>query len=287
VKHLSFLLLIFLAACSSTKGRAPVYDGTSNKKLPANHVGTKAAKTKIIGKDTYIVRAGDTMYSIAWRAGVDVNALIKRNNLKKPYIIHTGQILQLTVKNKKTRSKSQNAKKGKIIGCSGQNCGENGQLKVVIKSSKEYPDKKVAEKIVKSKKVQAKKQPDSTKVSKWIWPSKGKLVKTFANSAQGMKGISIANRRGTSVYAAAAGKVVYSGSGLRGYGNLIIIRHNYDYLSAYAHNEKLMIKENEQVTAGQKIATMGDSGTDTVRLHFDIRYRGKSVDPLRYLPKRY
>jgi len=264
-----------------------VFDGTSNKKLPVNLLNTKSTTAKITGKDTYTVRAGDTMYSIAWRAGLDVNTLIKRNHLKKPYIIHTGQVLQLTVKNKKTRDTSQNSKKEKIIPCSVQSCKEKGQLNVVIKSQKAYSAKKSAEKIVKAKQVETKKKPDSTKISQWVWPSKGQLVKTFTNSAQGMKGISIANQRGTPVYAAAAGKVVYSGSGLRGYGKLIIIRHNYDYLSAYAHNETLMIKENQQVKAGQQIATMGNSGTDAVRLHFDIRYRGKSVDPLRYLPKRY
>ena len=101
-----------------------------------------------------------------------------------------------------------------------------------------------------------------------------------------MQGISIVNKRGTTVRAAASGKVVYAGSGVRGYGNLIIIKHNHDYLSAYAHNETLLVRENEQIKEGQKIALMGDSGSDHVNLHFEIRYRGKSVDPLRYLPKR-
>ena len=164
------------------------------------------------------------------------------------------------------------------VGCLSQSCTKKNQSKVIIKSSKEYPAKVIVKNVDKEK---------QAKVVGWKWPSKGRLTKTFAKSTQGMKGISISNTRGTRVYAAASGKVVYSGNGLRGYGNLIIIRHNYNYLSAYAHNEKLMIKENEQVKVGQQIATMGDSGTDSVRLHFDIRYQGKSVDPLRYLPKRH
>ena len=285
MKKLPLLLLFFIiTACSSTVTRAPVYDGTSNKVISSGEYGANVARTKIVGHDSYIVRAGDTMYSIAWRAGIDVKVLIKRNNLKKPYTIHTGQVLKLYQSNQKTKSTSQNTKKSGLIGCKGQSCKKNKDSKVVLKSSKEYPLKSNGKKIVK-KSVQIQSKADK-KVVVWKWPSKGKLTKTFANSAQGMKGISISNTRGTSVYAAASGKVVYSGSGLRGYGNLIIIRHNYDYLSAYAHNEKLMIKENEQVKVGQKIATMGDSGIDTVRLHFDIRYRGKSVDPLHYLPKR-
>lgn len=101
-----------------------------------------------------------------------------------------------------------------------------------------------------------------------------------------MKGISLTNQRGTAIYASAPGIVVYAGSALRGYGNLIIIKHNNNYLSAYAHNEKLLVKENEKISEGQKIATMGDSGTENVHLHFEIRYRGKAVDPERYLPKR-
>ncbi len=112
------------------------------------------------------------------------------------------------------------------------------------------------------------------------------MSKSFSASQAGMKGISISNQRGTAIYATTSGQVVYAGSGLRGYGNLIIIKHNYDYLSAYAHNEKLLVGENEQIKAGQKIALMGDSGSDSVHLHFEIRYRGKSVDPLRYLTKR-
>ena len=277
MKVLLLLSLFFLASCSSTEGRAPVYDAISNKSTSNGRIGTYIPRTKIVGQDTYTVRAGDTMYSIAWRAGIDVNTLIKRNNIKKPYTIHTGQILQLNQNNKNTASNTLNTKNASSVDCSSQSCTKKNKSKVVIKSSKEYPVKVIAKSADKDK---------QTKVVGWKWPSKGRLTKTFAKSAQGMKGISISNTRGTPVYAAASGKVVYSGNGLRGYGNLIIIRHNYNYLSAYAHNEKLMIKENEQVKIGQKIATMGDSGTDSVRLHFDIRYQGKSVDPLRYLPKQ-
>jgi len=281
-------MLLLLAACSSHDGRAPVYDAKSNVNVTTPKVGSYIANKKLAGKNTYEVHSGDTMYSIAWRAGIDVNVLIKRNNLKRPYTIHTGQILKLKESTIKTESYSQKKQKISPVSCTDQSCRKNSQRKVVKKIAKEYSSAAVNsnEKLVK-KKVVIRKVNTPKKVENWRWPSKGKLTKTFARSTQGMKGISISNVRGTPVYAAASGKVVYAGSGLRGYGNLIIIKHSNNYLSAYAHNEKLLIKENSQVKIGQKIALMGDSGTDNVRLHFDIRYQGKSVDPLRYLPKKY
>ena len=235
--------------------------------------------------------------------GIEVHTLAKINNLKYPYTIYKDQNLNLTkiketkrysqqkakVKNK---SSSQKLDKNKTVDCLNQKCINKVNNKVVLENAKGYSaakgNKNVAQKIAKTAKVAqaVKAKPFSKKISDWSWPAKGKIIKTFSSSQVGMKGISIANRRGTAVYATAAGKVVYAGSGLQGYGNLIIIKHNYDYLSAYAHNDKLLVHENEQIKAGQKIATMGDSGTDNVHLHFEIRYRGKSVDPLRYLTKR-
>jgi len=110
------------------------------------------------------------------------------------------------------------------------------------------------------------------------------LIKSFSAGDQGNKGIDIAGQRGQSILSTARGTVVYSGNALRGYGNLVIIKHNDNYLSAYAHNDRLLVHEGQSVKAGQKIATMGSSGTSSVRLHFEIRYQGKSVNPKRYLP---
>lgn len=130
----------------------------------------------------------------------------------------------------------------------------------------------------------SKPKPQNDKVDKWLWPTKGRVVKNFSAGDQGNKGIDIAGQRGQSITSTAAGTVVYSGNALRGYGNLIIVKHNEHYLSAYAHNDRLLVKEGQSVKAGQKIATMGSSGTNSVRLHFEIRYQGKSVNPKRYLP---
>ena len=120
----------------------------------------------------------------------------------------------------------------------------------------------------------------------WQWPTSGNIIQGFSNTDGGNKGIDISGSRGQAVKAAASGRVVYAGNALRGYGNLIIIKHNDDFLSAYAHNDKILVTDQQEVKAGQEIAKMGSSGTNTVKLHFEIRYKGKSVDPVRYLPRR-
>lgn len=117
----------------------------------------------------------------------------------------------------------------------------------------------------------------------WIWPTNGKVIAGFSESAN-LKGIDIAGRAGQPVVASAAGKVVYVGSGLRGYGKLVIVKHNGTFLSAYAHNREILVKEGQQVAKGQKIAEMGDSDSDQVKLHFEIRRLGKPVDPAKFLP---
>jgi lipoprotein YgeR len=117
-----------------------------------------------------------------------------------------------------------------------------------------------------------------------IWPAQGSVIRGF--DGKNSKGIDIAGASGTQIVAAAPGTVVYAGNGLRGYGNLLIVKHNADYLSAYAHNRALLVKEGQSVTQGQAIAEMGDTDTNRVMLHFELRYKGSSIDPSRYLPAR-
>ena len=117
----------------------------------------------------------------------------------------------------------------------------------------------------------------------WVWPAKGKLVAQFSESAS-LKGIDIAGNAGDAVVASAPGKVVYAGNGLRGYGKLVIVKHNATYLTAYAHNADILVKEGQSVARGQKIAEMGSTDADRVKLHFEIRRLGKPMDPLRFLP---
>ncbi len=162
--------------------------------------------------------------------------------------------------------------------------------KVVKKDQNKKIDQSKTKEYVGSNKQQnvnktvSKPKPQNDKVDKWLWPTKGRVIKNFSAGDQGNKGIDIAGQRGQAISSTAAGTVVYSGNALRGYGNLIIVKHNEHYLSAYAHNDQLLVKEGQSVKAGQKIATMGSSGTSSVRLHFEIRYQGKSVNPNRYLP---
>jgi lipoprotein NlpD len=118
----------------------------------------------------------------------------------------------------------------------------------------------------------------------WIWPAQGTLIAGFDEAKN--KGLDISGKSGDAVLAAADGRVVYAGAGLRGYGNLIILKHNNTYLTAYAHNQTLLVKEDQSVQKGQKIAEMGSSDADRVKLHFEIRRQGKPVDPARYLPPR-
>ncbi|KXF80204.1 peptidoglycan DD-metalloendopeptidase family protein [Enterovibrio coralii] len=158
------------------------------------------------------------------------------------------------------------------------------QKKVEPKKPKEYSQPVTKSKPTADK--SANKTAASNKAISWQWPSSGRVVSGFSSSEMGNKGIDIAGKRGQSINASADGKVVYAGNALRGYGNLIIIKHNDDYLSAYAHNDRIFVSERQSVKKGQKIASMGSSGTNAVRLHFEIRYKGKSVNPLRYLPKR-
>ena len=288
-----FLFICFssLFACSSSGGRAPVSDlFSSNTKSNKTTVYSTPTPDIKKGQKHYTVQKGDTLYSIGWKSGVDVSELIKQNNLKSPFIIKIGQVLKLSAdtvqvsKKKKSKSDlaSQNNNKNSNSACIAQNCQKNTTKTIAPEKTKAYPAKQADKKST----VTEEKTTNSQKISSWLWPSKGKLTKKFSSSPTGLQGISIVNERGSSIHAAAAGQVVYAGSGLRGYGNLIIIKHNFDYLSAYAHNEKLLVRENETIKKGQKIATMGDSGTGYVHLHFEIRYRGKSVDPLRYLPKK-
>jgi lipoprotein NlpD len=193
------------------------------------------------------IKPGESLYEIAWRYNRDFVDLAKINNLKSPYRIQAGSYVRLS---------------------------SNSPLpKTPPVAKKMTPTvNPIPEPIL------------STKVS-WEWPSSGKIIQNFS-SEKGQKGIDIAGKSGQPVLAAAPGVVVYSGSGLRGYGQLIILKHNDEFLSAYAHNRHLSVKEGDWVKALQQIAEMGQTDTESVRLHFEIRRKGDPVNPLQYLPKR-
>ncbi|MGF1720123.1 peptidoglycan DD-metalloendopeptidase family protein [Vibrio kyushuensis] len=244
----------------------------------------------------YEVKKGDTLYFISYVTDKDVKEIIRNNNLSPPYTIHPGQKLNLWRKNYVAPAFGGTGV-GAVAATSTEKTSKNSKpantsakTKVVQKDPPKKVDQSKSKEYVKStsqqnvNNVTTKTKPKNDKVSSWIWPTKGRIIKKFSAGEQGNKGIDIAGQRGQSVVSTAGGTVVYSGNALRGYGNLVIVKHNDNYLSAYAHNDRLLVQEGQSVKAGQKIATMGSSGTSSVRLHFEIRYQGKSVNPNRYLP---
>ena len=213
----------------------------------------------------YKVQEGDTLYSIGWRYGQDANKIAEWNQLKTPYVIHQGQILRVAPPPGSPDTPLFKPLKPEVSTAAGRGRGPE-QERVAVSS------------------------PQKPKVTSgpisWGWPSSGKLISTFSVKKIDRKGINIVGKKGQPIRAAAQGKVVYSGSGLSSYGNLLIIKHNEHYLSAYAHNDKLLVKEGASVIKGQQVATMGATGSDKVMLHFEVRYKGKPVDPQQHLPKR-
>ena len=227
------------------------------------------------GSHTYhVVRSGDTLYSIGWAYGYDYKQIADWNDIDEPYSIHDGQIIRFS---KTEAAKKTNQKR------------KNEKVSIVSLPEKSRNTRNTKNNQINSRKLSASNKKRSIKNISWKWPTTSKnVVQYFSPYAQGdgvNKGLDIAGRRGSSIKAAAAGKVVYSGSGLIGYGRLIIIKHNDFFLSAYAHNKEILVKEGEQIKLGQKIATMGSSGTNRVILHFEIRRNGKPVNPLKFLPE--
>ena len=260
--------------------------------------------------NTYTVRKGDTMFLIAYISGLDVKELAALNNMKEPYNLSVGQTLK--VSNGRTQSVTQPAVAPQpqapvqqpvsseptvtyTPGANGTQYGSDGTITGPVKATAGgLPPVNTAPV---NQPVQVQNQPvasqpipqDNAPVAStlaWRWPTSGNVVQGFSSSDGGNKGIDIGGSRGQAVNAAAGGRVVYAGNALRGYGNLIIIKHNDDFLSAYAHNDSILVKDQQEVKAGQQIAKMGNTGTNDVKLHFEIRYKGKSVDPTRYLPRR-
>ena len=210
----------------------------------------------------YIVKQNDSLYSIAWAFGLDFQQLAHWNRIAKPYVIRPGQRLRL-----------RPAPAVRAVAT------QPGPATGNTAAATAAPPK-----------AQPKGPPapatggDSAAIS-WIWPAEGKLVGTYS-APKNVHGIQIAGRSGTAINATGAGEVVYVGEALLGYGKLIIVRHNPIFLSAYAHNQSILVAEGEHVRAGQQIATMGSSGANRTMLHFEIRKHGKPVDPLTYLVRQ-
>lgn len=219
-----------------------------------------------VTQGVHTVRKGDTLFAIAWRYHRDYKDLARVNGIKWPYRIYPGQKIRLSIP---TKTVTKTNKKQTSIPASSQ----------VQRYKKAANDAKAIQEKVAN-------QRDKRVDIAWSWPARGSVLNHFSSRGKVNKGISIAGKRGDPVFAAASGKVVYSGDGFVGYRNLIVIRHSKTFLSAYAHNNRLLVKEGQQVKAGEKIAEIGSTGATRDQLYFEIRSNGKPVDPMRYLPKR-
>jgi len=266
----------FLYACSSGNSRAPI------------STRTQPPPTKVV---EYIVAPGDTLYSIAWRYGLDYKGLAKVNRINSTYGIFPGQIIrledkpQITSRRKSSVSKARPVPKQVVTHPSVRKAPEDNSLKPPIEEGTKpiRPEKKPSPTVTNVSTLSAKGKID------WRWPAKGKVITNFYTNKGLKKGIDIDGKKGESVLAASSGKVVYAGGGLRAYGKLVIIKHSETYLSAYAHNHRLRVKEGDIVKSGQRIAEIGSSGVGVKgkpRLHFQIRQNGKPINPLPLLPKR-
>lgn len=244
---------------------------SSVKSTVTTNISNKADATSTTDKitgDFYTVKAGDSLMSISRKSGVSYSNLIKINHLQKPYGIYTGQRIYL--KSNSSSESLADRTPQKVVPVAGGNTQTTTASSTAVPASVASAPTKVVS--GKSRAVSG--------VS-WMWPARGTVIRNFSSTN---KGIDIAGSRGQNVNAAASGQVVYSGNALRGYGNLIIINHDNEYLSAYAHNDMLLVKEGQRVKKGQVIAKMGSTDASRVMLHFEIRYRGNSVNPRKYLP---
>ncbi len=320
------VLAVGLAACSASRP-APVEDRgrppAAAKPAPAAPPAAAPAATA----DTYVVKRGDTLYSIALDNGVDWRELAGWNQITDPSRMQVGQVLRIrpppgpdgvVVSPVEQASPIATRPLGPEGPVTAPPAAATGGLKTEPKGLRlPYSDENLAAvqradpaRMAAAPKPEApppvaavkpepppaakpdaqppaaaKPEQDGTEERvDWAWPAAGKVVATFNGASS--KGVDIAGRAGDPVHAAAPGKVVYSGEGIPAYGKLVIIRHNGTYLSAYAHNSQILVKEGQTVAKGQKIAEVGSSGSEGPRLHFEIRRLGKPVDPLQYLPSR-
>lgn len=219
----------------------------------------------------YTVRQGDTLLRIALESGQNWRDIARWNNLDNPNVIEVGQVLRVAPPGLPTVA---TAPAGPASAALPPASAASGVPRVTTTAPTQPP-------------ASTSPQPSGPEEEiAWAWPTQGGGNVLAGFDEQKNKGLDLAGRAGDPVYAAADGRVVYAGAGLRGYGNLIILKHNNTYLTAYAHNQSLLVKEDQAVRRGQKIAEMGSTDTDRVKLHFEIRRQGKPVDPARYLPPR-
>ncbi len=234
----------------------------------------------------YVVKPGDTLYSIAWRAGRDFRQLAQWNHIEPPYTIKYGQRIKLSGTSGATQKPAPSTLEQESV--APYQADDAIEVEALPDTSTRQPDSVRGKQsaVVPKNPVKVRHAPPARpalgKVKRWMWPAKGKH-KRVVSRKRGMDGVAIFGKRGQAVKAAAPGEVVYQGSGILGLGKLVIIKHNETYLSAYAHNDQILVKEGQRINQGQVIAKMGKSDAERVNLYFEIRKNGKPVNPLKIL----
>jgi len=324
------ILAVTVVGCADTPS-APIEDRTGGRRergAPIRHTtdsvtGSAVNDATTVG-ESYTVKKGDTLFSIAFSLNLPMEQLAALNTLAPPYAIYPGQVLNTALSRLKATQATVTVQPGdtlygiaRSLGLPMQSLIDINQLSAPyslavgqVLRTRPPSDKRLAAGSGEQKKTSptgqrapattatsqlstpavahtsAQKTPSPTlgPVSRWRWPSGGRLVRGYSSNLH--KGIDIAGQRGDSVRATARGVVVYAGTGVKGYGALIIVKHNDDYLSAYGHNDAILVSEGDVINDAQVIARMGSTGTDRVKLHFEIRRQGKPIDPVKVLPRR-
>jgi len=271
------LLVALLCGCASHVN-API-DSRNNQQSTGAKTTARSSSSATSSKQSgyYVVQGGDTLYSIAWHLGLNYRELASMNGIRSPYTIYKGQRLHVKPVPRQSQAKPAAMQPRPAVKAS--------PAPAAAPAPKPVP---AATPVTVSTSNSAANQTARVPAydGTWVWPTRGRLLTRFQTSGPGKQGIDIGGHADQPVKAAANGKVVYAGSGLVGYGRLIIVKHNENLLSAYGHNNKLLVNEGEHVAAGQMIAKMGSSGTNRNELYFEIRKNGKPTDPMRYLPKQ-
>ncbi|WP_432720545.1 peptidoglycan DD-metalloendopeptidase family protein [Jeongeupia wiesaeckerbachi] len=292
-------VLLLLAACSSTPRQpAPIVDHTNPTPMPS--AAPAAASIASAPTGQYMVKRGDTLYRIALEHGLAYRDLASWNGMGDSSDIKVGQLLRLTPPQgaatpagvevrplgdaavvSSTPQATKPVSKPASSVAAAQNSPVAAKPQPAAGAAVAKNSASSASAMAKTpEKSSTKPSADDADVADWVAPTPGKAGKGFTDES---RGVDILGKMGQSIVASASGKVVYAGAGLRGYGKMLIIKHNKEFLSAYAHNSKLLVKEGDSVKKGEKIAEMGNTDADQVKLHFEIRRYGKPVDPAKYI----
>jgi lipoprotein NlpD len=300
-KVLTLMLVLLVAACSSVPNQAPVIERSKETATePVTASQSSVAKQAESRRPSYVVKRGDSLSKIALALGLSMNDLIVWNNLANPSDIKVDQVLWTGP------ADGSEVKVTPITGNSGIEVRNLNPINPATHKTAPKGDKRayseanlaelqksdsgssVATSTVKNDAVAVKPvektTPEVAPEIAWIWPTNGKVLSTFVDPKN--KGIDIGGKLGQDIVAVAPGKVIYEVGAVRGYGNMLVITHANNYLSVYAHNKTNLVKKGQTVSKGQKIAEMGNSDSETVKLHFEIRQSGKPIDPLKLLPNR-